>query len=454
MTGARPGGARKAKAAQKTRSGRLRLANGLPAKPTAAGAQRRQPTPQSGIDYLIGFFRDAGIDAELDGDGYLCLNGTQTEPLAALPSPETGQWLNTANEIALGYVCDRFIKAVEDNACFGDDVRASFEQRDKGFVITRGDERLAVLHPAHLHILHRPSIRKNFLTPGVHWQQVADVLRDLEATPDIEVEQKATATANTVAAVAAERGWAATPQRIDRLPDTLAPELIRACLDASRRIRKQRRLAYPRPVILQCDAGELTLRPIVMAMAHLLMPFHLHTGQQQLEGNLMLGRRDPLPLLISRNVANEDAITAWIWALLGFADATCTEAAPTRPQERHLQARQARRSYKASRRRPQPRERRWPIRLQPVGRWRQYSSSFVVGHRRRLNDGQMASAEACELARQVGIKLGPHETWVRWHTRGVPEDIEIRFSWHAPTELALLHTSATNQGEEQFGKCN
>ena len=47
--------------------------------------------------------------------------------------------------------------------------------------------------------------------------------------------------------------------------------------------------------------------------------------------------------------------------------------------------------------------------------------------------------EANNWARQVGIILGPDETWVRPHTRGVPEGIEIRFLWHAPPELKLLH---------------
>jgi hypothetical protein len=64
-----------------------------------------------------------------------------------------------------------------------------------------------------------------------------------------------------------------------------------------------------------------------------------------------------------------------------------------------------------------------------------YSGSFVAGHRRRLNEGRTASAEACDRARQVGIILHPHETWVRPHTRGIPDGIQMRFLWHAPTEL-------------------
>ena len=46
-------------------------------------------------------------------------------------------------------------------------------------------------------------------------------------------------------------------RRIDQLPAHLAPELIDACLDASRRIRLDRQVAYDCPVILKLDFGEL-----------------------------------------------------------------------------------------------------------------------------------------------------------------------------------------------------
>ena len=87
-----------------------------------------------------------------------------------------------------------------------------------------------------------------------------------------------------------------------------------------------------------------------------------------------------------------------------------------------------------------PRRSRWPRYLKPVGRWTRYSGSIVVAHVRRLPDGQTARDEAHDLARQVGIVLGPHETWVEAHIRGVPADIEMRFQWRAPTELKLFHT--------------
>jgi hypothetical protein len=193
-------------------------------------------------------------------------------------------------------------------------------------------------------------------------------------------------------------------------------------------------------VILKCDIGELTLLPITGTVTRLVMPFRLDKGAETLKGELVLGDRDPLPLLIGEDVDDEDAITAWTCALLGFADATCIEVEPSEPTTR-LESTRSRWHPPSSvpRRRSSapslPRRRPWPSHLEPVGNWIHCSGSFVAGHRRRLNEGHTASAEACDRARQVGIILHPYETWVRPHTRGVPDGIEMRFLWHAPTEL-------------------
>lgn len=175
-------------------------------------------------------------------------------------------------------------------------------------------------------------------------------------------------------------------------------------------------------------------------------PFVHAVSPQQGDGDagreLVLGDRDPLPLLISQGVADDDAITAWTCALLGFADATCIELEPSAPTARlELAVTPRRRASSVFRRRSSmptlPRTQRWPRHLEPVGHWIRYSGSFVAGHRRRLNDGKTATDEARDRARQVGIILHPHETWVRPHARGVPDGIEMRFRWHAPSELKL-----------------
>jgi hypothetical protein len=207
-------------------------------------------------------------------------------------------------------------------------------------------------------------------------------------------------------------------------------------MDASRRIRTERQVAYDRPVILENELGELTLFPITSTGIRLLLPFRLANEPEAIDGHLelILGDPDPLPLLISTTVLQEDAIRAWTCALAGFADATCIDIEPTPPRQPRTRQRSASPAYRyrdsvsdAPRRRP------WPSNLEPLGSWTAYGA-LVAGHRRQLND-KTASNEARERARQVGIILHANETWVRPHSRGIPKDIEMRFRWHAPREL-------------------
>ena len=409
-----------------------------------------------GLAGLLAFFRAAGVDAELVSGLCLRINDSQTHSLAHLPPPETLEWQTVVDEIALKYLSRMFSGAVEDNARFGNGLRTLLRPHERGFAIMRGDVRLAIIHATRAQIPHREAIYANFLMPGLHWQLVADALHDAEAelVTEWKHQQEAKAAAEaTVTTAEAEQRRTAARRHINQLPDDLAPELIDACLEASRRIRLERQVAYERPVILKCDIGELTLLPITGTVTRLVMPFRLDEGAATLKGELVLGDRDPLPLLIGEDVDDEDAITAWACALLGFADATCIEVEPSEPTTRRESTR-SRWHPPSSVPRPRssapslPRRRPWPSHLEPVGNWIHYSGSFVAGHRRRLNEGRTASAEACDRARQVGIILYPHETWVRPHTRGIPDGIEMRFLWHAPTELFQRREdkSALSQG--------
>ena len=415
----------------------------LIAKKERQQLERRLP----GVDRLLSFFRAADVPADLVRGGRLWINGSQTRPLAwILPSPQTLDWNNVIDEMALEYVGDRFAKAVAENARFGEGLRAFLRRREKGFAVMRDEVRLAMIHATHAHVPHREFIYANFLTSGPHWQQLANVVHDTEAELIAEwrLEQEAKAAdAAAEAAAEAERRRAAARRRIDDFPEDLAPELVDACLDASRRIRLERQVAYARSVVLECDYGELTLLPIAGTETRLLVPFRLNDGTETLGGELLLGDRDPLPLLIGEAVADEDAMSAWTCALLGFADATCIELEPVEPSPRRAPARPRWHSASSARRggtstRSIPRRRLWPAHLEPVGHWVRYSGSFVAGHRRRLSDGQSASAEARERARLVGITLRPHETWVQPHTRGIPDGLEMRFLWHAPAELSSV----------------
>lgn len=416
-----------------------------PPMPISRWERRELERKRPGAGRLPAFFGTAGVNAELVRGGCLWIDGSRTEPLAwVLQSPGIRSWDDVIDEMALKYASEKFIKAVAENARFGEGLRAFLRPSERGFVITRGGVRLAIIRASRVLIPHRAAIHANFLTPGPHWQKVADALHGAEAELVARWKREHDAKAAAAAAAGVTRGGAGGPRCIDRLPSGLPPEVIEACLDASRRVRLERQVAYERPVVLECDAGELTLLPIAGTKARLLVPFRLNTGTKTLEGELILGDRDPLPLLIGGNVADEDAITAWTCALLGFADATCIEFEAHETPTRYKPAGPRRRPPSSEPQRGPsirtlPRRRPWPEHLEPVGHWIRYSGAFVAGHRRRLNDGQTASAEACDRARQVGISLHPHETWVRPHTRGVPDGIEMRFLWHAPTGVLNPH---------------
>jgi len=248
-------------------------------------------------------------------------------------------------------------------------------------------------------------------------------------------------------AAAAAQAIPRTParKRIDKFPDDLAPQLVRLCLDASQRIRLERQVAYDRPVVLESDHGELTLLPVRATGTGLLLPFQLRKASAIIRGELIVGHRDPLPLLIRSDVEDDQAIAVWACALLGFAGATCFKievdipvARPSSPRTRAPGS-----SPPSGAAIPSlPRTKAWPGYLQPTGQWVLYSGSLVAGHRRRLHDGKTASSDACDRARQVGIILRPDETWVRPHARGIPDGIEMRFRWKAPTELRLSRTAA------------
>lgn len=406
------------------------------AKRQAQKARARMP----GAYALLAFLRAADVRAKLVDGGWLSINDEKIQPVGHLPRPETFEWRKKVDEIVVGHVRDKFNVAVEDNAHFGKGFGVVPQWSKSGFSIMRDDVQLAFIHPTRTYIsdgkvINAKVIHANFLIQGPHWKQVTDALH--RAQPKLAGGWKHEQEAKAVRAA---------PRRtIDRLPDSLAPELIDACLEASRRIRLERQLAYDRAVVLECDVGELTLLPIAGTVTRLCMPFCLDKGPETLKGELILGDGDPLPLLIGEDIAYEDAITAWTCALLGFADATCVEFEPVKPTVRREATKPRwRPSPSMSRGHPSirtlPRSPPWPSQLEPVGPWLGYSGSFVAGHRRRLHDGHTASDKARDRARQIGIILHPDETWVQAHTRGVPDDIEMRFLWHTPTELKLFHT--------------
>jgi hypothetical protein len=140
-------------------------------------------------------------------------------------------------------------------------------------------------------------------------------------------------------------------------------------------------------VVLESGLGELTLLPVTGAVPSLLMPFKLNREIGNIEGALVLGDHDPLPLLITEDVNDEDAMLAWTCALLNFAATTCVEFEAPNPATEPTSVGPRQRlplqePLKASTTRKLPGRRQWPAYLQPTGHWERHvvlSSPATVG---------------------------------------------------------------------------
>ena len=347
-----------------------------------------------GVDGVVSFFRSAGVAAELLPDGRLRVNGGETRPLPQiLPPPGTFDWNEVIDEMAIRYASDKFIRAVSDNGRFGEGLRAVLRRGNMGFAIMRHDIRLGLIRATRAYVPGHDAIVANFLSPGSHWRTVADLIRDAELAlaAEHDLGHAAGAAPGVPGGGGSRLAARAAVGCIRRLPDYVPAELRAVCIEASRRLRLERQVAYGRPVVLMCSIGELTLLPVIENDSGFSLPFQFAFGSGTIRAQLVLVDRDPLPLEIGENVALEDAVLAWTNALIGFADVTCIHLDP--PASRALPGPRPTASSAASV--PAPRRtpritrggRPWPSHLVPVGRWASYSGSFVAGHRRRLTAG-------------------------------------------------------------------
>lgn len=418
--------------------------------------QRRLP----GVDGVMSFFQSAGVPAKLLPDGRLQVNGGETRPLTQiLPPPGAFDWSEVIDELTIRYASDKFIQAVSDNGRFGEGLRAFLRRGDMGFAIMRHDIRLGLIRATRAYVPGHDAIVANFLSPGSHWQAVADLIHASEPALIAEHDREHGAGAPLLApaGVGARLSAHHAIRCIRRLPDYVPEDLRAACIEASRRLRLERQVAYDRPVVLVCSIGELTLLPVIEDGRGFFLPFRFAFGTGTISAQLVLVASDPLPLEIGEDVAPEVAALGWTNALIGYADVTCiqlhqpdTSTLPAHPPTASGSA-----SVPAPRRTPRTTHggHSWPGHLVPVGPWERYSGSLVAGHRRRLTAGRTASEEAHQRARDVGITLRQDETWVRPHARGIPDAIEMRFKWHRPDALSL-HTPGTGASRQATGTHN
>ena len=401
---------------------------------------------------LADFLREAGIKVSARADRRLYLGDIAAgklpllEQSASLASPG---WRTAVDELVWVHARETLGNALRRHGRFGDGIATRPELGRNGFALFAADKEIGIIHATHAFVRGRDLITGNFLIAGDHWDQVERAVR---SAGDSMRTWPAATSPDTAAAPSASPDTAAAPsaRRFSVLPQTLAPELRDACMEASRRIRLERRTAFERRVVLECSLGELAIEPIKTKGNNLHVPFLFRWAKGghhvQVHGQLALTRIDPLPLLVTGGADEVGAHIAWVHMLLGFAELTCNGPEPTGPrrlaghpptghrdstQNRHPGTREG---Y-ARIRRP------WSDSLEPAGRWYAAGGTYVAAHISRLPFEREHSEEAAHLALQVGIRLKQHETWVRDHVRGVPKDAEIRFRWRTPPALSARQTN-------------
>jgi hypothetical protein len=282
-------------------------------------------------------------------------------------------------------------------------------------------------------------ISGNFLTSGSHWSE-------LELGIRVAIHQPLP----SEAAGNDHRGhesaaWIASLERelceytvIDEVPDATGVALRGQILEASRRIREERSLAFERSVTLEWHQRLVTFATIrSITPAGLVVPIQWQGDETVVTAGIELRSiRDPVRLLIAPEVPASMLVEIWASILLGFAELTC----PSEHGDRHGRdtsrpASGHRSPAVATETRGLPRYPSWPGNLLPIGSWAVHGAALVCGHVRRLPTGQ-ASDEACARAAEVGIRLRQGETWVRPHARGAASDYDIRFRWTPPPSLS------------------
>jgi hypothetical protein len=309
-------------------------------------------------------------------------------------------------------------------------------------VFRRGREDVAYLF-GDVIVAHsgQPRFSANFHEPGPHWSIARDFLLALQDghEPDL--------------------GSSLYLVSRDSFSQEISPDLIELGLTASARLRTQRHFAFHNPVKLTAGNLLLTFEPTRYRAGDVEVPFRLERSDETpVEAALRLtGSNDPLAVAFAPEADEAAVLRAWPIALVGFADLTCLEivAAPSSSRQGDSGTERSRGEgsdvrHRANRAVPFRRAGSgrgrvsWSSQLSPVGTTAQLAASFVAGHRRHLHPGQLCSEEARAAARSFGIQLGPSETWVQPHERGIPSNVVVELAWKAPSLLVDWRISSSS----------
>lgn len=362
----------------------------------------------------------SGVGVRLDGLGPL---DNKRERLGLT-------WNGLIDHLVMKHAPECMVRAVEsylDLSDLGLRVRSS----EAAVYLQRGGADGAVIYPTHARVLGANSggwINANFTADGTHWSTLrAGLLGQPVATSTVRPSAEPVVDPDLARVVIA-------------FPSVMEEGFRAEALTASRRIRTERTLDYgAHPVVLEAGYFAVRFEPIERRGEVIKLPFSLiEHGRSAISGALRLGgQSDPLAFSCSADLDDASIALAWGTGLIGFAALTCVDMAERidgfqgwkgARQRRHGGASpdhrvvsEGRATYPSSA-------------LHPIGD--ASIAAPVAGHRRRLLGSTQASQEARAAAAEIGIALGPNETWVRPHVRGAIEDAELRFRW-APSETIL-----------------
>jgi hypothetical protein len=264
---------------------------------------------------------------------------------------------------------------------------------------------VAVIHASRAAVVgHTRRARGNFLVGGEHW----DTVRSWLAAARLEPRPAAPAPHREPIAVVKP------PRLRGDFPSGVSKMLRRRAVAASVRLRNDRNVEFGHVVVLLCGKETVRFSPIPDSGPP-RVPFIYERGDERLEGAIRLrARNDPMAVEAPVDVDEELLAAAWARALMGYAELTCVSASTLAISGQ----------------------------LRPTRATHRLLASYVVGHIRHLAGGATPGDAAVAHAEHIGVALGPHQTWVRPHARGVPADAELVFGWQldgADTHPTRLH---------------
>jgi hypothetical protein len=391
------------------------------------------------VQRLEDALRAAGVPVEITESGSVIANGRRVSSLKELEGAEVAD--DVIDKIVVSCCEHELVAAVREHLEISE-ISIDISRVLSACLLHRGQ--LSARVSATKARVGAEVVRGNFLVGGEHWARFNAVLSTALLAPS-QVEPSGPGLGVESEEVAEIDLSGLALMTVADPPSELDTSLIEEGLEASRRIRLERRHAYAHHVVLTFSGREIAFAPVRRDGYTIIAPFRfMHPGGSTLGAIRLSGMRDPLPIQIESGAREGQISEVWTASLLGFSAITCfdpesddegqSQSPPAAPKgsvtpgefsSREMRHREAPRALRS----------KWPSHLEPRGpAWSSFSS-LVAGHVRRLKEGRSPSSEAEMRAREVGINLGPHETWVRPHSRGAPEGGSIHFRWRCPAAL-------------------